>query len=82
MCDCSPFCRRLSDDEEYFYAFIDGLLKDWSGKVPPAKALVRMVQAKGAGYAMSRCAPYARLDCIACQECVICLERSVPADTC
>lgn len=47
----------VCDDEDYFYEFIDGLLQDWAGHLPPARALVRMVQAKGAGYAMSRCGP-------------------------
>jgi D-cysteine desulfhydrase len=44
----------VCDDEEYFYRFIDGLYQGLGANVA-AKDVLRMVQCKGAGYAMSRC---------------------------
>eukprot|EP00200_Dunaliella_tertiolecta_P017376 CAMPEP_0202408768 /NCGR_PEP_ID=MMETSP1128-20130828/15516_1 /ASSEMBLY_ACC=CAM_ASM_000463 /TAXON_ID=3047 /ORGANISM="Dunaliella tertiolecta, Strain CCMP1320" /LENGTH=347 /DNA_ID=CAMNT_0049013985 /DNA_START=377 /DNA_END=1417 /DNA_ORIENTATION=- len=51
----------VCDDPDYFYDYIDGLLMElgvWDGKsgtsnVPSARGLLRVVQARGTGYAMS-----------------------------
>ncbi|KAF5834259.1 tryptophan synthase beta subunit-like PLP-dependent enzyme [Dunaliella salina] len=51
----------VCDDPDYFYDYIDGLLTElgvWDGKggtssVPSARGLLRVVQARGTGYAMS-----------------------------
>jgi hypothetical protein len=44
----------VCDDEEYFYNFIDGLY-DGLGAGVSAKDTVRLMQAKGSGYGISRC---------------------------
>lgn len=43
----------VCDDEAYFYNFIDGLFSGLGADVA-ARDVVRMVQCKGDGYAMSR----------------------------
>lgn len=46
----------VCDSEDYFYDFIDGLFRDLGADVA-ARDIVRMVESKGDGYAMSRCVP-------------------------
>ena len=49
----------MCDDPEYFYGYVDGLIKGMIGGVrveavvPPARDLLRVAQAKGVGYAIS-----------------------------
>jgi D-cysteine desulfhydrase len=43
----------VCDNEEYFYHFIDGLFQDLGSKVK-ARDVLRIHNAKGAGYAISR----------------------------
>ena len=49
----------VCDDPEYFYGYIDGLIKGVvsgvraEAVVPPARDLLRLIQAKGVGYAIS-----------------------------
>jgi hypothetical protein len=45
----------VCDDEDYFYDFINHLYAGLGAKVD-AREILTMVQAKGAGYAISRCA--------------------------
>ncbi|DBA68980.1 TPA: hypothetical protein ACH3X2_013152 [Trebouxia sp. C0005] len=55
---CKLHAMGVCDDPQYFYDYIDGLLKgmgvDKHIVGVDTKAMLRMVQAKGAGYAMSR----------------------------
>ena len=50
----------VCDDEQYFYDFIDGLYEGLGADVS-AKDTVRLVQAKGAGYGISRCGTHCTL---------------------
>ena len=50
----------VCDDEEYFYDFIDGLYQGLGADVA-ARDTVRLVQAKGGGYGISRCVSHCRL---------------------
>ncbi|KAL0039953.1 hypothetical protein WJX77_012639 [Trebouxia sp. C0004] len=55
---CKLHAMGVCDDPQYFYDYIDGLLKgmgvDKDTVGVDTKAMLRMVQAKGAGYAMSK----------------------------
>ena len=50
----------VCDDEDYFYSYIDGLIAGLYGlsadhltPIPPSRSLMRVVMAKGSGYALS-----------------------------
>ena len=50
---CRVSAYGVCDDEDYFYDFVDGLFRGAGADVGPSRALMRCVQAKGLGYAMS-----------------------------
>lgn len=52
----------VCDNEDYFYDFIDDLYRGLGADVS-AKDTVRVVQAKGSGYGISRCEKYSIGSC-------------------